>query len=114
MKLIVILLLVASAWGQSGKVSLSGRVASGGKKGQHWVELTWVASTTPTVIGYNIYRGVASGGPYTKMNSNVIAPVTYSDNIVVKGQTYYYVTTAIDGDGVTESVYSNEAVAVIP
>jgi len=35
------------------------------------------------------------------------------DSTVQNGTTYYYVTTAVDASG-DESVYSNQATAVIP
>jgi hypothetical protein len=80
---------------------------------QHTVDLSWNASTGPGVVGYNVYRGSVSGGPYSKMNSALEASTTYIDNTVSTGQTYYYVTTAVDGSG-KESGYSNQAQAVIP
>jgi hypothetical protein len=79
---------------------------------QHGVSLSWGNSGSGTV-GYNVYRGSASGGPYSKINSALDAAAAYSDNSVVAGQTYYYVATAVDGSGM-ESPYSNEAQAVIP
>jgi len=79
---------------------------------QHSVTLTWTASTS-TVAGYNVYRGVQSGGPYTRINSVLEAPTNYVDNTVESGCTYYYVVTAVDGNGL-ESAYSNQVVAVIP
>jgi fibronectin type 3 domain-containing protein len=65
------------------------------------------------VVGYNVYRGDGSGGPYSKINTSLDATTNYTDNQVVAGQTYYYVTTAADGNGV-ESGYSNQVQAVIP
>jgi hypothetical protein len=41
----------------------------------HTVTLTWVASTSPNIAGYNIYRGTTSlSGPYsaTPVNSDLI------------------------------------------
>jgi hypothetical protein len=78
---------------------------------QHSVSLSWTDSGSG-IVAYNIYRGSASGGPYTQISSALASPA-YSDGSVVAGQAYYYVTTAVDGTG-TESVYSNEAQAVIP
>jgi Cep192 domain 4/Abnormal spindle-like microcephaly-assoc'd, ASPM-SPD-2-Hydin len=78
----------------------------------HGVSLSWGNSGSGTV-GYNVYRGSASGGPYSKINSALDATAAYSDDSVVAGQTYYYVATAVDGSGM-ESTYSNEAQAVIP
>lgn len=80
---------------------------------QHSVNLSWTASTSQNVIGYNIYRGVTSGGPYVKINVVLNASTLYSDTTVADGQTYYYVTTAA-GSSNEESAYSNQATAVIP
>ena len=60
------------------------------------------------IVGYNVYRGSQSGGPYTKINTVLQASTNVSG-----GQTYYYVTTAVDANSV-ESAHSNEAQAVIP
>jgi len=80
---------------------------------QHSVDLSWNASQSQDIVGYNVYRGAQSGGPYLKINSGLDASTTYTDSSVQSGQTYYYVTTAVDGSGM-ESIYSNEAPAVIP
>jgi hypothetical protein len=79
----------------------------------HSVDLSWNASTSKTVIGYNVYRGTQSGGPYTQINPVLDASTVYTDTSVANGTTYYYVTTAVDSDN-QESVYSNEAEAIIP
>jgi fibronectin type 3 domain-containing protein len=78
----------------------------------HSATLTWIASTS-IVVGYNVYRGSTSGGPYTRLNSSINASTTFVDSSVVSGQTYYYVVTAVDSNNL-ESVYSNEVTAVIP
>jgi Abnormal spindle-like microcephaly-assoc'd, ASPM-SPD-2-Hydin len=78
----------------------------------HSVDLSWSPSTS-AVVGYNIYRSGASDGPYAKINSALNAATGYTDNTVQAGVTYYYVTTAVDESGV-ESVYSNQAQAVVP
>jgi fibronectin type 3 domain-containing protein len=79
---------------------------------QHTVALSWTASTS-TVAGYNVYRGTVSGGPYSKINSSLVATLSYTDSTVQSGTTYYYVTTAVDSSG-DESTYSNEVSAPIP
>ena len=79
---------------------------------QHTVGLTWTSSTS-TVVGYNVYRGTATGGPYAKMNGGAIVTTSFSDSTVTSGSTYYYVTTAVNSSG-TESIKSNEVRAVIP
>jgi len=78
----------------------------------HSVTLSWTASTS-SVIGYNLYRGVINGGPYSKINSALIAGTQYSDTTVASGQTYYYVATSVDVSN-QESVHSNQTIAVIP
>ena len=77
------------------------------------VALSWNASTSQDVIGYNAYRSTTSGGPYTKLNSGLISSTNYNDQPVQSGYTYYYVTTAVNSQG-QESVYSNEAAATVP
>jgi hypothetical protein len=79
---------------------------------QHSVSLSWTASTS-TVVGYNVYRGAQTGGPYTMISSGSVTGTVYTDSTVQAAQTYYYVVTAVDGSG-GESVYSNQVQAVIP
>jgi len=84
-----------------------------GVVGSHTVSLTWTASTSQNVTGYNIYRSTVSGGPYSKINSALDPNTSYTDSTVANGQTYYYVTTAVNSNN-EESTYSNQAQAVIP
>lgn len=77
----------------------------------HTVTLNWTASTTPNV-NYNVYRSTTSGGPYSKLTSSPVSGVTYTDSAVLAGQTYYYVTTAVDVNN-NESSYSNEATGAV-
>jgi uncharacterized repeat protein (TIGR03803 family) len=77
------------------------------------VALSWDASTSQDVIGYNAYRSTTSGGPYTKLNASLISTTNYIDQPLQSGYTYYYVTTAVDSQG-QESAHSNEAAATIP
>jgi hypothetical protein len=80
---------------------------------QHSVALSWNASTSSNVVGYNIYRASISGGPYIKINSALNPSTNDTDTTVLSGQTYYYVVTAVDA-ATNESSYSNEVQAVIP
>ena len=81
----------------------------------HMVSLSWTASTSSHVAGYNIYRSIYTSacGSYSKINSGLNATTTYTDTSVAGGRTYCYVTTAVDSSDV-ESGYSNAAEAVIP
>jgi fibronectin type 3 domain-containing protein len=78
---------------------------------QHTVDLSWNASAD--AVGYNIFRGTVSGGPYTMINSSLDGATSYTDSTVVSGNTYYYVTTAVNSES-QQSGYSNQATAVIP
>ena len=78
----------------------------------HTVGLSWSPSTS-SVVGYNVYRGTATGGPYSKLNGSSIVTTSFSDATVKSGSAYFYVTTAVNSTGV-ESSKSNEVRAVIP
>jgi hypothetical protein len=80
---------------------------------QHSVALNWDPSAGSGVVGYNVYRGGAPTGHYSKINPALDPVTTYTDYSVAAGQTYYYVTTAVDEHG-RESRYSNQTKAVIP
>jgi uncharacterized repeat protein (TIGR03803 family) len=77
------------------------------------VNLSWDPSTSQNIVGYNIYRGRLVSGPYTRINSSLDSNTAYTDSTVKSGHTYYYVTTAVDNQGV-ESPYSNQTEAIIP
>lgn len=79
----------------------------------HVVDLSWSVSPSQNIAGYNVYRGNTSGGPYSKINSQLDPNNAYSDSSVSDTQTYYYVTTAVNSNG-QESGYSNETQATIP
>ena len=101
--------VVSNASNSPGVASLTGTGTT--QPVQHSVDVSWTASTS-TVAGYNVYRGSQSGGPYSILNST-LQSLTFTDSTVQSGTTYYYVVTAVDGNGV-ESIFSNEAPAAIP
>ena len=78
----------------------------------HSVVLSWTASTS-SVSGYNLYRSTVDGSGYTKLNSSLVASLSYSDTAVQSGTTYFYVATSVDSGG-DESANSNQASAAIP
>jgi hypothetical protein len=77
------------------------------------VSLTWVASASSNVAGYNVYRSAVSGGPYTELNSSLVTGTSYTDTTVEFGDTYYYAVTAANSQGV-ESADSNQAAVTVP
>lgn len=101
-------LSVASDASNSAAVALAG---TGAAAPQHSVNLSW--TETQSVSGYNVYRSTTSGTNYTKINSGLAPSASYVDSPVQAGQTYYYVTTAVDSTG-KESSYSNQIQAVVP
>ncbi len=86
---------------------------SGVQPGPRSVALAWDPSSSSGVVGYNVYRGAQMGGPYTKLNGMLISETAYTDATIQAGQTYFYVTSAVDAQGV-ESVFSGEVHVTIP
>jgi hypothetical protein len=78
---------------------------------QHRVDLSWNASSSSGVVGYNVYR--KSTGQYSRINSSLEAATSFEDQSVDAGATYYYAVTAVDGNGV-ESNYSDRVKVIIP
>ncbi len=101
--------VVSNATNSPAVTTLSG---SGVQPIAHSVTLSWTASTS-VVVGYNVYRGTTSGGPYAKLNTSLVSILSYIDSAVLSGQTYFYVATAVDSDSL-ESTFSNEVLATIP
>ena len=97
----------------AGSPSLQSVDGTGTPAPQHSVDLSWDASQSPGVVGYNVYRGDRRGGPYSRINASLEASTSYTDALVNGGATYYYVATAVDGNGL-ESGYSQQVKAVIP
>ena len=76
------------------------------------VVLDWNDSPELDVIGYNVYRSTAPGGPYTKVNSSLLTSSNYYDDTAVAEGTYYYVVTAVNVYMI-ESAYSANEVSKI-
>ena len=74
----------------------------------HSVALSWNASTSQNIVGYNVYRAVysASCGSFSKINSLLNTTMLYTDSNVVDGTSYCYATTAVNTSN-EESSYSN-------
>lgn len=60
------------------------------------VALDWNNNGESDLAGYNVYRGTATGGPYTQLNGSLVAASAYNDATAVNGTTYYYVVSAVD------------------
>ena len=69
------------------------------------VELEWSANSEPDLKGYNVFRSLIDGGPYTQTGSSTTPG--YTDSTIEFDTTYYWVITAFDEAG-NESGYSNQ------
>ena len=78
----------------------------------HSVELSWTASTSAGIVGYNVYRAIGTGG-YSKLDSSIVTGLKYTDVTVTAGTTYKYVVTAVDSLG-RESAFSLPIAATVP
>ncbi len=103
------IVIASSAVNSPTTISLAG---TGVDTGSHSASLSWSESST-NVVGFNVYRGTLSGGPYTLVNPSPVTPTQYLDTDVTAGQTYFYIATAVDSSG-NESAASSEASATVP
>jgi len=80
--------------------------------GLHVVSLTWTASTSSGITGYQVSRGLATTGPFTLLATVGGTTTSYMDTTVASGTTYYYVVAAVAGSSV--SANSTPTVASVP
>ncbi len=78
----------------------------------HVVGVSWKASTSSDIVGYNVYRSPDSA-TWKKINASLIASTRYSDSTVANSTTYYYAATAVDTSG-HESSNTASVRAVVP
>lgn len=82
----------------------------------HKVDLSCTGSSSGgQVTGFNFYRGTATGGPYSKLNTTPAASCAFSDTtpeVQVEGSSFFYVATATGPGG--ESLKTSEVSATIP
>jgi fibronectin type 3 domain-containing protein len=79
---------------------------------EHVVDLSWDASTSKDIAGYNVYRG-PNGTTWQKINAGLVAATLYDDSTVANGNTYYYAVTAVNISG-KESSKTPSVKVVIP
>ena len=76
----------------------------------HDVTLSWTPASG--VVGYFVYRGTVSGGPYTKLNAVPDTQPSFMDSGLQSGS-YFYVVTSVTAGGV-ESGFSSELEVTVP
>jgi hypothetical protein len=73
------------------------------------VALSWSASTSSNISGYNVYRSVYTNstcGSFAKINPSLNASTSYTDSVVTDGTAYCYYATAMNSSN-QESEPSN-------
>lgn len=66
------------------------------------LQVNWSASPESDIAGYNVWYSNASGGPYLKANTSLIAATTYQQYGLADGVPVYYRVSAVD-------IYANES-----
>lgn len=74
----------------------------------HTVNLSWAASTSANISGYNVYRApyATACGTFQKLNSQLNTGTLYTDPTVTDGASYCYAATTVNSSN-RESAYSN-------
>ena len=80
----------------------------------HSVILSWKASTSQSVVGYNVYRRDKTSSTFGKINQKPIAATNCVDYFVQLRHKYYYYVVTADHLGAREGGRSNTAQAHIP
>ena len=75
------------------------------------VTLAWNASTDPSVVGYNVYYGGASGAYTNEICAGNATNATISG--LIQGTTYYFAATTYAASGL-ESPFSSEVSYLVP
>ena len=84
----------------------------------HQAVLSWAASPSTGVTGYNVYKitGACPASPslsaFTKLNSTTATVLTFTDTAVTAGSVYCYAVTAFSTGG--ESGFSGTLQATVP
>ncbi len=76
------------------------------------VSLQWSANIESNVAGYNVYRGNASTGSFSKLNQGLLAAPGFIDSGAWAGKTYYYRVMAVNPAG--EESYPAVTAAIAP
>jgi fibronectin type 3 domain-containing protein len=106
-----VLLLGCGGWSSSTTETPTGPGTT--RQSTHTVNLSWTASTSSDVSGYNIYRATYtdSCGSFSQINYVLNSSTLYTDSEVTDGTSYCYAATTVNTRN-EESGYSNIAIDV--
>ncbi len=98
-----------------GSISTIGLTGTGTTTSAHSVVVGWIASTSASITGYNVYRGTTTGGPYSLLTPTPVAIdvdfISWTAS-VTSGVTGYNVYRAPCLGTITATVCSSEGVFV--
>ncbi|MGB8646279.1 MAG: hypothetical protein WCF84_13665, partial [Anaerolineae bacterium] len=87
--------------------TLAGRLALSGQSSKENL-LSWTAEDQAKIAGFDVYRSEQAGGPYVRLNAELIPAETgslvetrygYADQTALAGRTYYYAIDEVALDG---------------
>jgi hypothetical protein len=84
------------------------------------VVVRWVTNSETSLVGFNVYRGSSSDGPWSQLNTAVIPAAApgasvsnsyeYADATADPGRQYFYRLEAVNSGGDTESLGTTSVV----
>ncbi|MFH1393997.1 MAG: Ig-like domain-containing protein [Candidatus Micrarchaeota archaeon] len=90
---LLVLVMLSGCLGPSAPAEISAEAVKGG------IEVTWGASPSASVAGYNVYKSMEKGSLGSKINPAVLTGTKYTDSDVIDGDTYYYAVRAVTTSG---------------
>lgn len=84
------------------------RLAARSHDGQ--VELTWAASSESGLLGYHVYRGESTAGPFIRLTPEPAIGTSYTDATVSVGSIYTYLVRTLKQEEVPGGSYHNLSV----
>jgi fibronectin type 3 domain-containing protein len=80
----------------------------------HGVLVSWTAPTgSDAAVGYFVFRGTSSSGPFTQIDTMQDTTTTYLDATAPTSTTLFYYAVAVDANG-NQSAPSNIATVTTP
>ncbi len=71
------------------------------------VNLTWTASTETALLGYHVYRGATSAGPFTRLTASPLGTTSYADATGTPATAYTYMVRTLKLETSPGGTYQN-------